>query len=226
MIENLPGGVSKVSRRLCETTLVACGLAALSYAQAGAQANKVGIIHIQNAIISTQDGQKAATELQARFDPRSKDLEKKNAELSALREQLQKGSNTLSDEARQKLIRDIDTRTRIFTRETEDARTEYDQEQQKILQGLGEKIMAVIYKYAQDNGYSVILDISSPQTPVLYAANSVDITNDIVALYDKNAPAASPAGGAGRPAAPPAAAPKPAPTAKPPAAKKPTGPGR
>ena len=201
--------------------LAACGLAALSFAQTGAQPNKVGIIHIQNAIISTQDGQKAAAELQARFEPRSKELEKKNNEINALREQLQKGSNTLSDEARQKLIREIDNKTRILNRETEDARTEYDQEQQKLLQTLGEKIMAVIYKYAQDHGYSIILDISSPQTPVLYAANSVDITNEIVALYDKNAPSASGASTAPATAAKPAPAAKPVPAAKPPAAKKP-----
>lgn len=212
-----------MSASVGKATVIACGFAALSYAQAGAQLSKVGIIHIQNAIISTQDGQKAAAELQARFDPRSKDLEKKTAEINALREQLQKGSNTLSDEARQKLVREIDTKTRTLTRETEDARTEYDQEQQKLLQSLGEKIMAVIYKYAQDHGYSVILDISSPQTPVLYAANNVDITNDIVALYDKNAPAASVAPPATpRPASPPSATLKPTtPSAKPPAAKKP-----
>lgn len=212
-----------MSASVGKATLIACGFAALSYAQAGAQPNKVGIIHIQNAIISTQDGQKAAAELQARFEPRSKELEKKNNEINALREQLQKGSNTLSDEARQKLIREIDTKTRHLNRETEDARTEYDQEQQKLLQTLGEKIMAVIYKYAQDHGYSIILDISSPQTPVLYAANSVDITNDIVALYDKNAPSAGGAASATpRPASPPPATTRLAtPASKPPAAKKP-----
>jgi len=204
-----------VNKSVLQATLAAVGCAALGYAQAGAQPNKVGIIHIQNAIIGTQDGQKAAAELQARFDPRRKDLEKKNSELTVLRDQLQKGSNTLSEEARQRLMRDIDQRTRSLNRDTEDAQAEFDQEQQKLLQGLGEKIMAVIYKYAQDNGYSVILDISSPQTPVLYAANSVDITNDIVALYDKNAPTA----GAAAPAAPSKPAPAPAP--KPPAAKKP-----
>jgi len=204
-----------VNKSVLQATLVAFGCAALGYAQAGAQPNKVGIIHIQNAIIGTQDGQKAAAELQARFDPRRKDLEKKNSEITALRDQLQKGSNTLSEEARQRLIRDIDQKTRSLNRDTEDAQAEFDQEQQKLLQGLGEKIMAVIYKYAQDNGYSVILDISSPQTPVLYAANSVDITNDIVALYDKNAPTA------GAAAPPPPSKPAAAPAPRPPAAKKP-----
>jgi outer membrane protein len=67
-------------------------------------------------------------------------------------------------------------------------------------------MMVVIIKYAQSNGYSMILDISSPQTPVLWADNAVDITDEIVALYDKNSPSATapskPAPAASKPAAP------------------------
>ena len=49
-------------------------------------------------------------------------------------------------------------------------------------------MMAVIEKYAKDNSYSMILDVSNPNTPVLYASSAVDITQDIIALYDKNPP--------------------------------------
>lgn len=200
--------------------LLALGFAFLTCAQP--QPGKVGIIHIQNAIISTKDGQKAASELQVRFAPRSKELEKKQADIASLRDQMQRGSNTMSEDAKQKLARDIDQKTRIFNRDTEDAQTEYDQEQQKILQELGQRIMAVIDKYARDNGYAVILDVSSPQTPVLYAANGIDITNDIVTLYDRNAPSVVPAGPASRPAPSVSKPSSPIPAAKPPsAAKKP-----
>ncbi|MCS7314008.1 MAG: OmpH family outer membrane protein [Bryobacterales bacterium] len=197
---------------LFATTLAACGLAAVLEAQQ--PPTKVGIIHIQQAIISTKDGQKAAAELQERFDPKRKELEKKQSEIQALQEQLRRGANTLSEEARQKLMREIDNKTRALNRETEDAQAEFDQEQQKILQELGGRLMQVIDKYARDNGFALILDVSSPQTPVLYAANSIDITQAIVELYDKNSPsAAAPATPSAKPATPapkPAAAPKPA----------------
>ena len=51
--------------------ILAMGIVPLAHAQVG----KVGVIHIQNAIIRTQDGQKAAAELQTRFDPKKKELE-------------------------------------------------------------------------------------------------------------------------------------------------------
>lgn len=194
-------------------TALTSGLALRLAAQ---QPTKVGIIHIQQAIISTKDGQKAAAELQQKFEPKRKELEKKQNEIQALQEQLRRGANTLSEEARQKLMREIDAKTRALNRETEDAQAEFDQEQQKILQELGGRLMQVIDKYARDNGFALILDVSSPQTPVLYAANSIDITQAIVELYDKNAPSAQappatpaspakPATPAARPATPPKA---------------------
>jgi outer membrane protein len=84
--------------------------------------------------------------------------------------------------------------------------------------------MQVIDKYAKDNGYTLVLDVSSQQTPVLYASNTIDITKDIIDLYDKNSPpaaSAAPASGIVKPPATPPAArpavpasPKPAPPAK------------
>ena len=192
--------------------MVALGatVAALGQTQPG----KVGVINIQSAIISTKDGQKAAADLAAKYEPRRKDIETRSGEIGALKERLNKGANTMSEEAKQALVREIDQKTRTLQRDTEDAQTEFDQEQGRVLQELGQKMMAVIDKYARDNGYTLILDVGSPQNPVLYASNSIDITNDIVALYDKNAPSskaaptpAAPSGGAARP---PAAAPKPA----------------
>jgi outer membrane protein len=195
---------------------LALGAALLTPAQtATSSQTKVGIIHIQNAIISTKDGQKAAGDLQTRFAPKKADLDKKQGTVAQLQDQLRKGSATMSEEAKQKLMREIDQNTKSLNRETEDAQAELDQEQNKIMQELGQRMMAVIDKYAKDNGFSLILDVSSPQTPVLYAANSIDITQDIIALYDKNAPAATSSAPKPPAAASPAAAKPVVPAAKP-----------
>ena len=74
------------------------------------------------------------------------------------------------------------------------------QEQGKIMQELGNKVMAVLEKFATANGYALVLDVSNPQTPVLWAASAIDITADIVKLYDQ----ANPGTGAPSAAKPPA----------------------
>jgi outer membrane protein len=202
--------------------LPALGLALVISAGAQSPA-KVGVINIQSAIVSTKDGQKAANEIQTRFNPKKTELDKRQSDIGQLQDQLNRGRNTLSEDARNKLVRDIDQKTKSLTRDTEDARAELDQDEQKIMNELGGRIMAVIDKYAKDNGYTLILDVSSPQTPVLYASNTIDITKDIIDLYDRNAPGA--ASGTGTPAGtsvarpaitrPAPAAPKPAPNAPP-----------
>ena len=199
---------------------LALGVAALAPLQAQ---TKVGIIHVQNAILSTKDGQKAAADLQARFAPKKAELDKKQQAIAALQEQFRKGSATMSDDAKLKLQRDIDGNTKALNRDTEDAQAELDQEQGKIMQDLGQKLMAVLDKYAKENSFGVILDVSNPQTPVLWASNTVDITNDIVGLYDKANAGGGAAAAPAKPAAAPATAPaRPtaAPSAAPPAAKK------
>lgn len=165
--------------------------------------NKIAIIHLQNAIIGTKDGQKAAKELEAKFMPKRQEIEKRQAEIQALQQQLRASSNTASEEQKNKLMRDIDAKQKSLQRDGEDASAELDQEQQKLFQEIGGKVMAVIDKYASDNGFAVVIDVSAQSSPILYASTSVDITRQVVETYDKNAPTAAPA-----PAKP--AAPKPA----------------
>jgi len=201
-----------LKKNLVTFSALVLGVAALAQAQ-GQVPTKIAIINVQNAILQTKDGQKAAAELQAQFNPRQQDLEKKQAELTALQDQLRKGSATMSEEAKTKLVRDIDATTTRVNRDTQDARSDLDEAQGKVMNELGGKMLAVIEKYALQNGYAVVMDVSNPQTPVLWAASAVEITNDIVKLYDQAYPgtaAAAPAPAAAKPPAavkPPAAAP-------------------
>ena len=193
-----------MNRQIMWLPAVLIGTSISLFAQAAP--TKVGIIHIQNAIIGTKDGQVAAKSLEERFMPRRKEVEKKQADIGAMQNQLRASSNTASEDVKNKLMRDIDVKQKSLQRDAEDFQAEVDQEQQKVLGELGGKIMAVIDKYATDNGYAIVIDVSSQQSPVLYAATAIDITREIVGLYDRNAPSAAkpPAPAAAPAAAPPA----------------------
>ena len=157
-----------------------------------------------------------ANDLQQKFAPTKSQIDKMQNEVLQVEDKLKKGSQTLSDDARQSLMRDRDQKATALKRATEDAQAEVEQEEGKIMQELGQRIMQVVAKYATDNAFAIILDVSSQQTPVLWAANGIDITKEVVDLYDKNAPTAGAAPPAG--ARPSGAAPAAAPAAKPPAA--------
>ncbi len=207
-------------KTIWQTAGLILGVAAIAAAQAppaapGPTPNKVGVIAIQTAIQGTKDGQAAAADLETRLGPRRKELEKQQNEIKDLQEKVQRGGNTLSASAKDDMQRQIDTKTKSFNRDVEDAQAEYEQESQKAINELGGKLVQVIERYAQQNGYSVILDVSNPNTPVLYASTAVDITKEIIDLYDKAAPAPKSTIGSSPSAARPAAT-TPAP-AKPPA---------
>ena len=183
---------------------------------AQAQQGKFAVINIQGAIISTKDGQKAAAELQQKTAPKKKELEQRQNDINSLQDQLNKGSNTLSETAKNDLYKNIEAKKKTLQREVEDAQADLEADQQKLLQQLGQKILAVIERYSRDNGITMVVDVSSPQTPVLYASPSVDITKEIIDLYDKS----TASGGAPAPAPAPktpatTSAPKPAAPAKP-----------
>lgn len=181
------------------------GMGLIFGAEVSLAQNKVAVINVQAAIANTQEGQKALAALQARYDPRRKEIEQKQNEVANLQDQLRRGGNTMSDEAKQKLMAEIDQKTKSLNRLTEDAQTDWDQDLNRLLQELWQKVYVVVQKYAQDNGYSLVLDISpSQQSPVVWAANGTDITAEVVALYDRSAP---PSAGEAKPAA---SAPKPA----------------
>src|SRR5579875_3106673 len=165
---------------------------------------KVGVISVQGAIVGTKDGQKASAELDAKVTPKRKEFEARQAEIAQLQDQYNKSGSLMSEDARNQLARNIDEKKKSLDRDTQDANEEMQSEQQKLLQNLGQRMMAVIEKYAKDNGFSLILDVSNPNTPVLYASSAIDITQDIISLYDKTS---SNGGPTSTPAVPGTAAP-------------------
>jgi outer membrane protein len=160
---------------------------------------KVATIFGQNAIVSTQEGQKASAALTAKFAPKREEFTRKQAELQVLRDQLKKGQATMAADARDRLSQTIDAKSREVQRLGQDSQAALDQEEGALMQQLGDRMLGVIADYASRNGYAVVIDVSMPNGPVLWASPSVDITNEIVKLYDQAHPSA-----AAPPSAPPA----------------------
>jgi outer membrane protein len=179
-------------------------------------ATKMAIMDVQRAISQSSDGQQAAREITERFAPKRAELEKQQKEIADLQQQLNAQDKTLSEDARTKLMRSIDDKTRAFQRNNEDATAGFQTAQQDAVNEIGRKMLGIVDEYAKKNGLAMILDVSSPQTPVLYADVALDITDDIIGMYNqataKPAAAAPPA-----PAAPAASAPA-LPAGAPPAA--------
>jgi outer membrane protein len=185
-----------------------------------ASAQKIAVIDMQGAILQTKEGQQASNELKAKFGPKEQEMAKRNQDLAAKQAQYQKTAATLSDAARASAEREITTLEKNLKRDTDDAQADVQAEENRLLGGILQKMQGVMQKYAIDKQISMIVDLSSQPNNLLYADKSVNITADVIALYDKAAAAPKPAPAAAAPKPPAATTTTPkatAPASKPPA---------
>jgi outer membrane protein len=184
---------------------------ALRAQSAGAAAPaKVGVINVQVAITSSSEGKQAAAEMQSQFTPRQTELDNLRKQIDDLQARVRTGSNTLSDEEKARLAAEYDRLGRLLQRKQTETQEDFNEAQREIVDRIGRKMVEVLDKFSRDNGYAVIFDTSAQNTPVIYAANTIDITQDIIRLYDQNYPVKGGAASTKPATAPKPAAPKPA----------------
>jgi outer membrane protein len=108
----------------------------------------------------------------------------------------------------------IDDKKKQLDRDSEDARNDFQADIQEMYNALASKVYDVMSSYAEQQGFTLVLDISQQQTPVLFSANGTNITKQVIDAYNLKsgvpAPPAQPAAAPGSQAAPRPAAPKPA----------------
>jgi outer membrane protein len=173
---------------LAATLVMPAALARTARAQADPVPSKIGVLNMEVAITSTQEGKQAADELNAKFAPRQTELQQLQKQIQDITTRLQTTANTLSDDEKFRLQEQSQSLSRTYQRKQQEARDDFQDAQQDLINSLGRKLMTVLSKYSKENGYAVIIDTSSQQTPVIYEAPAVDVTQDIVKLYDQTFP--------------------------------------
>lgn len=165
--------------------------------------SKIAIVNIQQAIFSTEQGKKLDAALQARFAPKKTELNNAQDELNKLNSQLTAGGNTMSAAAKTQLQQEIASKQRDLTQNVDNAQTDYQNAQSDLLNTVGNTMMPLLKTYAVQHGYTAVIDVSMswPQSPVLYFNPGIDITGDIVKLFDQAHPASAASSSTSKPAA-------------------------
>jgi outer membrane protein len=184
---------------------------------------KIALVSFQQAVILTNEGQKALADIRKKYEPKQAQLETLNTEIDTLKKKLQSAPATLTDAERSAQMKTLDTKQKQLDRDTEDARTAYQTDLQDAYGKVAQKVNAVMLNYVQTNGYTILLDVSSEQSTVMWAARdpSADITEAVVAAYNASTPSISAPAPDAPGAAPSAARPKPSTSTPRPAAAKP-----
>ena len=210
-----------MKRSLAIAVALASGFALTAAAQtspapaAPAGPAKIAVIAFQVAVAQTNEGQRNFADLQKKYEPKRAQLKVLSDDIDSLKKQLQAQGDKLSDAERASKAKTIDDKKKQLDRSAEDAQNDFQSEMQEMYNALASKVYDVLATYSAQQGFTLVLDVSQQQNPVLYASESTNITKPVIDAYNLKsgvpAPPAQPAAAA--PAAP--SAPKPAAPAKP-----------
>ncbi len=156
---------------------------------------KVAIILFQQAVAQTNEGKRDLEEVEKKYQPKQTQLKQQSDEIDTLKKQLQAQSATLSDTERAERLKTIDDKEKSLQRQGEDASNDFQQEIQQTFAQVAQKVYGTLQSYAQQNGYTLVLDASASQqqqSPILYASQGDDITQAVIAAYNTKSGIAAP----------------------------------
>lgn len=156
----------------------------VSVAAVHAQA-KVAIVNLQRAVVETAEIKKAQTDLEAKYKPRTAELEKAQKELQDIQSRLQGGK--LGQQEQAELQARGQRRQREYQRFGEDLQGDVDRERNDILQKASQRMSDVIKKIAEERGFDMVVDVSN----TLYFKPGLEITPEVIKAFDAAYPVRS-----------------------------------
>jgi len=168
---------------LVRTGLVCLALSSLTGLASGQM--KVAIINLQKAVLESNEIKKASTALETKYRPRQQELEKLQADLERIQQQLQAGQGKLSPQGEADLQAEGTRKQTTLTRKSEDMQKDVDAERNEILAKSSKQMQEVVGKLAAEKGYDVVVDVST----TVYFKPALEITNDAITAYNAAYPA-------------------------------------
>jgi len=166
--------------RVALIALVLCGGARLASAQV-----KVAVINLQKAVLGTAEIGKASNAMEAKYKPRTTQIDQLQKDLAGISQQLQINAGKFTPQAEADLQAQGQRKQRDLQRLQDDLQNDVNAERNDILQKASQKMSAVVKKIAEAQGFDLVVDVST----TVYFKPTMEITMDAIAAYDKEYPA-------------------------------------
>ncbi len=160
---------------------------------------KIAFINTTLVLQGTAEGRKELSTLQSYEDVLQKKLQAEQSKLEELQKQYASQSRMLNPDTAAEMQQSIQDQDRSVKRLQEDTQMDITRRRNDLLGKMSQKIQEVIADYARQNGLGAVF-LDSPTMP--YFAQELDITTEIIKLYDQRHPVAgqAPASGSASPA--------------------------
>ena len=184
-------GGSRLGVAVLAGALLATGaLAQQQQQQAPAPAaSKIAFVYVQRALASSDEGKARLKELDTWARPKQDELARLDKEINDLKGEIITKQGVASEDAIAELNKRIVAKQREFEDKQRIAKRDFEAKQQALLKELGGKLQDVITKYADENRYTAVFIFNPDQ--LAYLANSADITETVIKLYNERYPVAA-----------------------------------
>jgi outer membrane protein len=149
-------------------------------ATASAADVKLGFVDLQKALSMSAAGQAAKAKMDGEIQTIEDEVKKRESDLRALQESLQKQAALLSAEAKAEKERDFQQQVKDFQRFTKDKQEEMRGKEmtytQQILRDLGAQVVAL----SKEQGITMMFEKSQ----LVYAIDTIDYTDALIKAYD------------------------------------------
>jgi outer membrane protein len=160
--------------------LVCLGLAA----PARAAELRIAVVDMQRALNECDAGKRAKDQVKAKFEKSQDDLKRQREDLDRRKEEYERKATVLKEEERRNLEKDLEARSLEFKRKFEDFQRDLKRTDAELTSTIVEDLYGVVRDYGAKNTYSLVLEASSGA--LLYGDRALDITDEIVKLYNAN----------------------------------------
>lgn len=161
-------------------------LATLMLVTAPVFAGNIGFVDAERAVATVKEGQAKLREFEAWAEPERQRVTALQTKMNELRQQINQQSAVAAEEALQELRqRELDAR-REFEEARRDFQRQVETKQNEFLGDVAVKVGTVASEYGKANGFDAIFVLNAQ--PLVYVAESADLTDTIIKLYDERFP--------------------------------------
>lgn len=147
--------------------------------------DKVALVSLQKALNGVEEGKKAMATIKADFDAKQKQLETMKAELKKTRDDLEKQKSVLSQEALKAKADEMQGKFMELQQKAMQYEKELKDKENASVSKILASLKSIVGTVAKSKGYTMVYENSADV--VLYSANAVDITADVIAAYNSGA---------------------------------------
>jgi outer membrane protein len=167
---------------LAAATLLALGVVAPAAAQSGI---KIAVIDVNRIMTDSQRGKSVMAGIEKLQSERSAQLKQMNDELNDMQKKFQEGRLSLAEDKLAELQAQIEDRQRLFERAREDAERDVKKHRQDEIEKIENAVFPIINAIGKEGGYTLIFN--KFQSGLVYAEDTVDITNQVIQKLDSAA---------------------------------------